>query len=55
MIVQIDDYEIHITKIDETHFRSSMFGGFNKEGHIYHIDEIKKLPYYYSVKTFLEK
>jgi hypothetical protein len=44
-----------ISKIDETHFRASLIGGFSKVGYIYHIDEAKKEEYYETIKEFLSK
>jgi hypothetical protein len=54
MEIQSNGAILNITKIDETHFRAVLTNGFNKEGTVYHIDEIKERPFYEEVKEFLK-
>jgi hypothetical protein len=56
MQINIEDgYTLEVTKIDETHFRSVLLGGFSDIGNIHHISEIINTGYYEQVKNFLEE
>ena len=48
-----EGYVLLISKMDETRFRAVLEGGLDECGKVSHIDEIKNMPYYEKIKSFL--